>query len=68
MNDPEWIKDRMEMTGNAFDKDVLTSLRPDGLVHHRMYWSFLEEKLLGDGRKYVMGGTPGLADVHGLWV
>ena len=68
MNDPEWIKDRTEMTGNAFNKDVLASLRPDGLVHHRMYWPFLEEKLLGDGRKYVMGDTPGLADVHGLWV
>ncbi len=66
MNDPEWIKDRIEMTGQPFNKDALAAMRPDGLVHSRMYFDMAENMLMGDGRMYILNTPePSLADIHG---
>ena len=66
MDDPEWIKDRTNMTGRPFNKDTLAAARPDGLVHSRMYFDMAENKLMGDGRKYVLNTPePTLSDIHG---
>ena len=69
MSDPEWTKDRAEMTGRPFDKDHVAAGRPEALAHSRMYFNFIETSLLADGRQFLLNTSrPTLADIHAGWV
>lgn len=68
LNDDKWCKDRLEMTGKAFDAETLRKGRAENVAHARMYFDTMENELLADGREYLMGGPhPTLVDVHGIW-
>jgi hypothetical protein len=67
---PEFAKDRSEMTNRPFEREGREAQIPEALSHVRMYFKWMEEKVLGDGREYILGGSkePGLADVHAAWL
>lgn len=68
LSDPEWSKDRLEMTGRPIDGETLRKGRPENVAHVRMYFDMMENELLADGREFLMGGSaPTLVDVHGIW-
>lgn len=64
----DWLNDRMELTGRQFDAASLSQGLPDALAHARLHLQIVEENLLADGRPYLNGNSPGLADVHVLWI
>lgn len=69
MNDQKWIEDRSEMAGIPFTKETLSFIRPEALAHDRWFLNQVENSMLADGRKYILGtDKPGLADIHALWV
>ena len=66
--DEAFAKDRSEMIGRKFEREGREAQRPEAMAHSRMYFDMMESKLLGDGRKYLLGGEkPTLADVHAAW-
>ncbi|GIZ37091.1 hypothetical protein CKM354_000055400 [Cercospora kikuchii] len=68
MQDPVWVKDRFDGSGGQFTKEKLVQLREWNLSQERLYFGMVE-KLLGDGRKWLLGGEgPGLAEIHAGWV
>lgn len=63
--DPQFQKDREALWGRPWTKEEQDRLRPSALSNLVGNFDFLE-KLLGDGRRWLLGnGGPGLADVHG---
>lgn len=69
MNDQKWIEDRSEMLGAPFTKDMLGYIRPEALAHARWFLDKVETSMLADGRKYILKTeSPGLADIHAIWV
>ena len=65
----EFAKDRSEMTGRKFEREGRERDRPEAMGHLRMYFDWMEEKVLGDGREWVLGGKEvDLADVHAAWL
>jgi glutathione S-transferase len=66
--DPLWLADRAEMSGRAWDKGVMEKGRGEAMAHMRMYMGFVEDRLIGDGREWVLGGSkPTVADIHAIW-
>jgi glutathione S-transferase len=65
--EPRFIEDRSEMMNAPFNADTLTAIRPEALAHARWFLDRVENALLGDGRPYLLGDSPGLADVHTVW-
>lgn len=65
MKDPGFQKDREQLWGRPWSKEVQDGLRPAGLADLRANFDLLEESL-ADGRKWLFGEEgPKLADVHG---
>jgi len=63
--DPQFQKDREALWGRPWTKEEQDRLRPSALSNLVGNFDFLE-KLLGDGRRWLLGNDgPGLADVHG---
>ncbi|SMQ54965.1 unnamed protein product [Zymoseptoria tritici ST99CH_3D7] len=68
MQDPVWVADREEGSGGAFTMAALKENRAWSLTQVKVYFGMME-KMLGDGRKWVMGGERvGLAEIHAGWV
>ena len=68
LKDEEWCNDRLEMTGNRFNIETIKKGRPENVAHARMYFNTMENELLADGRKFLLGGPePTLLDIHGIW-
>lgn len=56
-----FMKDRSEFSGRSFDPERLRAVRP--IVRDQTYALFsLAEAMLTDGRKFVLGSEPSLAD------
>lgn len=54
-------KDRSEFSGRSFDPEQMRAALP--LVRDQAYAQFsLAESMLADGREFLLGGEPGLAD------
>ena len=67
LQDEVWVKDRAEGSGGGFTLETLKKGRPWCISQARIYFGVME-KLLGDGRQWILGDKVGLADVHGCWV
>ncbi|EGP83986.1 uncharacterized protein MYCGRDRAFT_48752 [Zymoseptoria tritici IPO323] len=68
MQDSVGVADRSEGSGGAFTKEALKENRAWSLTQVKVYFGMME-KMLGDGREWVMGGAePGLAEIHAGWV
>lgn len=65
---PAWLADRAELTGRQFDGEAMAKTLPDALAHARLHLRVAEEDLLADGREWLAGDAPGLADIHVLWI
>ena len=66
---PAFIKDREDLTGRSWKKENLLRGRADAAVGLRGYFAFLEETLLGDGRKWILATEkPTRADLEAVWV
>lgn len=63
-----WLDDRMELSGRKFDANSLAKGLPDALAHARLHLQIVEENLLADGREWLAGSSPGVADIHVLWI
>lgn len=69
VQDKAWLDDRAELTGIQFSEEGLKDGLKDALSHARLHLRIIEEELMGDERKWLSGGeSPGLSDVHVLWV
>lgn len=64
----EWLNDRAELMGRKFDTESLSKTLPDALAHARLHLQIIEENFLADGRNFLSGEAPGMADVHVLWI
>lgn len=65
----EWIADREELSGRSFNTESMRAGLPDALSHARLHLQIVEDNLLADGREWLSGkATPGLSDVHVLWI
>ena len=62
----EWLEDRQQLMGRKFTKEALDSIRPDVLATARVYLNTVQT-ILKDGRDYISGSDPSLADVHLSW-
>jgi glutathione S-transferase len=58
-------KDRAAMSGNAFSTATMKSAAPLMRDQFRAHLSFIAEQL-EDGRSFLQGGAPTLADVHAM--
>lgn len=67
LGDPKFLADRAPMIGGMFTAEGRKAGLPDGLAATRMHLQLVEEWLLGDGRPFIAGEKPGLADVHLGW-
>lgn len=69
MKNKDFVKDRTELWGRDWQKNHQDKLRPDAIVALRNNFDFIEQMVLADGRKWVLGGdNPGLADIHAAWI
>lgn len=69
MKDPKFQRDREDfMGGRKWDPETVKGLRPEGQVHLRHAFDFLETGHLADGRSWILATEgPSLADIHGVW-
>lgn len=68
MKNPQFQKDREELWGRKWSKEVQDGLRPAALANLRANFDFLEA-VLSDGRQWILGGNgPMLADIHACWI
>lgn len=69
LKDPKFQRDREDYTGRSWSKEAVEKGRGEALVDMKNRFKFLENELLGDGRKWVGGGEgPGLLDIEGTFV
>ncbi|KKZ59040.1 hypothetical protein EMCG_00908 [[Emmonsia] crescens] len=65
---PNFIRDREDASGLSFRKEDLLKNRPDGMIHIKQAFEFLETTLLADGRDWLRNtDNPSLADIHAIW-
>ncbi|EGE81587.1 hypothetical protein BDDG_04530 [Blastomyces dermatitidis ATCC 18188] len=65
---PNFIRDREDASGLSFRKEDLERNRPDGMIHIKQAFEFLETTLLADGREWLRKTEkPSLADIHAIW-
>jgi len=66
MNDPIFMKDREQMTGQPWSKETLDKGRPESVAYMRSVFEFFETTLLADGRDWILKtDKPSLADIEG---
>ncbi len=58
----DFIKDREQLSGNPFNIEAMKSAVPMMRDHWRAYAGWIEDQL-DDGRRWLMGESPGLADI-----
>jgi len=69
MKDAKFVADRQEFSGRAWSQESVRKNRPAALVHIREAFRLVEETILSDGRKWVLGEEgPSMCDVEGVWV
>lgn len=68
LTDDKFLTDRTEMIGVPFSRESMAMMRPDGLIHMRVFVDQVENQFLADGRQYLGGEKPGMADIHAAWV
>lgn len=69
LKDPNFQKDREQMTGRKWSSEAQAKGRPEALVHMKDLFELLEGTFLKDGRQYLLGGeAPSLADIETTWV
>jgi glutathione S-transferase len=59
----DFKKDRAAMSGGGFSSDALKAAVPFMRDQYRAHTQFLADQL-EDGRTFLQGGEPGLADIH----
>ncbi|MBV9904213.1 MAG: glutathione S-transferase domain-containing protein, partial [Alphaproteobacteria bacterium] len=59
----DFKKDRAAMSGGGFSSDALKAAVPFMREAYRAHTSFVSDQL-SDGRKFLEGDKPGLADIH----
>ncbi len=59
----EFKKDRAAMSGGAFSTDAMKTMAPFAKDQFRAHAAFIAEQL-ADGRDFVQGAEPTIADVH----
>ncbi|OAX81550.1 hypothetical protein ACJ72_04104, partial [Emergomyces africanus] len=65
---PNFIRDREDASGLSFREEDLKKNRPDGMIHIKQAFEFLETTLLADGRDWLRKTEkPSLADIHAIW-
>ena len=66
LSDPEWKKDRTQMTGRSWEPETMVAARKEGLAHVQNAFNLLETTFLADGRDFILGTEkPTLADIEG---
>ena len=69
LKDPKFVKDREQYMGRSWSQDAAKELRPEGLIHLRNAFEFLETVLLADGRDWMLKTSrPKLADLEVAWL
>lgn len=67
LNDPKFVKDRLDFSGRSWEKDKIEAFRPEALAHIRSAFDLLETTLLADGREWILKSkNPSLADIEGM--
>lgn len=67
LKDEKFQKDRADMSGRSWNKEMVDKMRPESLVETRGVFELLETTMLADGREWILGGEgPGLADIEGM--
>ncbi|PGH04948.1 hypothetical protein GX51_03247 [Blastomyces parvus] len=65
---PNFIRDREDASGISFRKEDMEKNLPDGMIHIKQAFEFLETTLLADGREWLRKTEkPSLADIHAIW-
>ena len=66
LKDPKFTKDREEFMGRSWSEENVKALRPEGILHVRDGFDFLENGFLADGREWILNTKkPVLADING---
>lgn len=69
LKDPNFQKDREQMTGRKWSQEAQAKGRPEALAGIRDLFELLENDFLSDGRQYILDTkSPMLADVETSWV
>ena len=69
LQDDKFLEDRSEMIGVPFSREGLAAMRPEAIVHSRVYLDQVENKFLADGREFMSGtDKPDMTDIHTAWV
>jgi glutathione S-transferase len=67
VQDPKFQKDREDFSGRKWSKEVIDANRPEALAVMKRSFRLLEDTLLSDGRRWVLGtDKPSLADIEGM--
>jgi len=64
--DEAFIKDREKLSGRPFDIDAMKAAAPLMAEQFRAQLGWMEDQL-ADGRAFLMGDRPGVADAHGYY-
>ncbi|HUD53300.1 glutathione S-transferase family protein [Parvibaculum sp.] len=64
--DEAFIKDREKLSGRPFDIDAMKAAAPLMAEQFRAQLGWMEDQL-ADGRAFLMGDRPGVADAHGCY-
>ncbi len=64
--DEAFIKDREKLSGRPFDINAMKAAAPLMAEQFRAQLGWLEDQL-ADGRAFLMGDNPGVADAHGYY-
>ncbi len=64
--DEAFIKDREKLSGRPFDIDAMKAAAPLMAEQFRAQAGWMEDQL-ADGRAFLMGDKPGVADAHGYY-
>lgn len=66
VKDPKFAKDREQFSGRPWNREAMERNRPENLVYIQGAFSFLENTLLADGRKWITNTEqPRLIDIEG---
>jgi glutathione S-transferase len=69
LQDDKFLEDRTEMIGVPFSREGLGAMRPEAVVHSRIFLDAVENRFLADGRQFISGkDKPDLTDIHTAWV
>ncbi|ORY19794.1 hypothetical protein BCR34DRAFT_629917 [Clohesyomyces aquaticus] len=69
LSDEKFLDDRQKlMGGGRMTAELMEQSRPEGLVHMRQAFDMVENSLLADSRKWILGTeNPTVADIDGVW-